>query len=224
MKTLHSNFVRPTDWPTDGEIDLSIHDLPHQSSTTEWWYINAHILGADGKEYSIFASFFRRLLSINEKTNEPDYAHSITWAIIDVKKKKYYHNSLVDKRTPKIGLEKLKKGELLKDERLRKAAIEMLEKDVVPYPDRLFKKGANTKLNKLHLQYDNNEFVKLDNGNYLLKLEDEEHEVEVQMEFKPQKPAIRHGENGVVFGVTSEDMFYYFIPRNDAKGFIKIKE
>ena len=52
-------FVAPKDWPKDGEIDLNIHDLPHQSSTTEWWYVNSHCKGKDGKEYSVFASFLK---------------------------------------------------------------------------------------------------------------------------------------------------------------------
>lgn len=72
--------------------------------------------------------FFRRLLKFNEETQKLEYAHSITWAIIDVENQKYYNNSLIDQRTPEIGLERLRKGEIVKDERIRKSAIEMLEK------------------------------------------------------------------------------------------------
>jgi hypothetical protein len=40
------NFLRPSersDWPSAvGPIDLSVHDLPHESSQTEWWYYNTH--------------------------------------------------------------------------------------------------------------------------------------------------------------------------------------
>src|SRR5690606_41231820 len=77
--------IRPLDWPEkNGEIDLDIHDLPHASSATEWWYINGHFTGDNDQEYSLFASFFRKLIEVDEATGIPEYAHSITWAIIDV--------------------------------------------------------------------------------------------------------------------------------------------
>ncbi|MEJ6695148.1 MAG: polyprenyl synthetase family protein [Chitinophagales bacterium] len=223
MLPLHNDFKRPSDWPIGDIIDLDIHDLPHDSSTTEWWYINSHITSNTGKKYSVFASFFRRLLKYNEETQKLEYAHSITWAIIDVENQKYYNNSLIDQRSPEIGLERLRKGEIVKDERIRKSAIEMLEKGNVPYPDRLFDREVRVSRDKLDLKFDRNSYRKLDNGNYELILEDEEHKVACKMVLEPQKPVTRHGDNGVVFGVSAEDMFYYFIPRNKANGFIEIE-
>lgn len=222
MKDLHANFTRPKDWPQGDSIDLNIHDLPHDSSTTEWWYINSHIVSDDGKKYSVFASFFRKLLKYDEEKQELDYAHSITWAIIDVENEKYYGNSLIDQRTPEIGLERLRKGEIVKDERMRKAAIEMLEKGNVPYPDRLFDKQPVVSKEKLDLQYDRNSYRKLEDGRYELILDDNEHKVSVKMILEPKKPVTRHGDDGVVFGVSAEDMFYYFIPRNKADGYLEI--
>ncbi|MBL6876073.1 MAG: hypothetical protein ISR01_04690 [Chitinophagales bacterium] len=58
MRLLRNDFKRPSDWPKGDVIDLDIHDLPHDSSTTEWWYINSHITSNTGKKYSVFASFF----------------------------------------------------------------------------------------------------------------------------------------------------------------------
>lgn len=69
----------PRDWPSTGPIDLSIHDLPHASSTTEWWYMNGHCVVDDGREFSFFAAFFRQLKQRHPKTNEPEYAYSLTW-------------------------------------------------------------------------------------------------------------------------------------------------
>lgn len=218
------NFTAPKDWPADGEIDLNLHDLPHESSTTEWWYINSHFTGKNNKKYSIFASFFRKLLKYDEEKKELIYAHSITWAIVDVENKKYYANSVVDARAPEIGLERIKKGEIVKDNRIRKAAIEMLEKGVVPYPDRLFEEEVTCATDKLDLQFGTNSLVKQKNGSYQLSLFDKEHDLACQLEFTPLRKPIRHGDNGVVYGVNAEDMFYYFIPRNDIKGSIRIKE
>ena len=224
MSIVNTQFVRPKDWPAaTGEIDLAIHDLPHMSSTTEWWYINGHLKGTDDKEYSIFASFFRKLLGYNKEKEELEYAHSITWAIIDVDKEKYYQNSIVDKRTPELGLKRLKRGEVVKDERIRKAAIEMLEKGTVPYPDRLFDGDVHVEMQTLDLQYDTNSYKKLENGNYLLNLYDKEHNVSCELLLEPQKKPVRHGDDGVVLGVSAEDMFYYFIPRNRVSGWLEME-
>lgn len=219
----HRYFNRPSDWPEENEwVDLAIHDLPHASSGTEWWYINGHFTGVNDQDYSFFASFFRKLISIDEGTKLPEYAHSITWAIIDVQNETYYNNSLVDRKTPEIGLKRLRNGEIVKDKYLRKAAIEMLEKNVVPYPDRMFTGDVIVDLTSLDLRYDTNTFHKNEDGSYALNCVDKEHNVSCSIEFEPLKPVIKHGDDGVVYGVSSEDMFYYFIPRNAAKGKLEI--
>src|SRR5438067_437372 len=41
-----------SDWPGPGPIDLALHDLPHASASTEWWYVNAHVETEDGRPLS----------------------------------------------------------------------------------------------------------------------------------------------------------------------------
>ena len=225
-------FEFPADWPESGPIDLSIHDLPHLTSSIEWWYQNAHITTKDNREFSLFASFFRKMIKYDELTGEAEYGHSISWAIIDLamkddkEKSGYYNVSLIDHRSPEIGLEKLRKGELVEDTRLRRAAIEMLEKGNVPYPDRLLKGEPVIDYGELNLDFDGNTLAKNDAGDYLLHLYDDHHKVGCDLVFKPQVGAIRHGENGVVegSGASFEDMFYYFIPNNIVEGTMTIKD
>ena len=142
MKT--KDFVHPSDCHKAGAIDLAVHELPHASSTIEWWYMNCHVTTKEGRQLSVFASFFRRLLEYDEKNKRFNYGHSITWAIFDDKgnerKEKYFPVSLVDKVAPKMGLDKIKKGEIVNDNSLRKAVSEMLEKGNVPYPHSRIKK------------------------------------------------------------------------------------
>ena len=210
------------DWPVDGPIDLHVHDLPHASSTTEWWYINSHIEAGE-KKFAVFASFFRTALSYDRKTGKAVFGYSVIWAISDIAKKKYHTVSLIDCRAPKLGIERLKKGELTKDPHLRRAALEMLRKGVVPYPDELLTDDVVIASDKLHLDFDGNTFRKKKNGNYVLHLHHEVLNIGVDLEFTPLKPATRHGDNGVVRGVSAEDMFYYFIPRCEVKGSLSIK-
>lgn len=214
----------PADWPKDGPIDLTIHDLPHHSSTTEWWYMNSHLKLAEERELSIFASFFRILVGYDKDTKAPVHAHSLTWAIIDPENKKYYGLSHVDRKAPKLGLDKLKRGEGTRDKRLRRAMKEVLDKGNVPYPDQMFKKDPIVATDRLHLDFDGNSYTKLEEGRYQLKLYSDHYNVGCDLTFELNKPAIRHGENGVVKGVSGEDMFYYFIPRCTVTGEIVLDD
>ncbi|MBP7388899.1 MAG: polyprenyl synthetase family protein, partial [Chitinophagales bacterium] len=171
-----------------------------------------------------FASFFVHAISFDKTTNKPDYAYSVIWGISDIDNKKYHTVSLVDKRAPKLGLERLKKGELVKDPYIKRAAIEMLSKGVMPYPDELLKKTPVIAKKTLSLDYDGNTFKKMKDGSYMLHLQHKDLELSADLRFYPQKPPTRHGDNGVVRGVSAEDMFYYFIPRNKVTGTVKIKK
>ncbi len=212
----------PVDWPADGPIDLDLHDLPHGSSSTEWWYLNTHLQSASGKSISLFASFFRIIKGRNEETGEDEHAHSLTWAIADAKSGLYTGESRVDKSAPELGLKKVERGEGTTDERLRRAIREVLEKGNVPYPDRMFESEVWVSQRKLDLDYAGNRLEKLDDGRYHLVLFDHEQNIGADLTFTPKKPPARHGDNGVVKSVHGEDMFYYFIPRNDVTGSVTI--
>ncbi|HWB63196.1 MAG TPA: lipocalin-like domain-containing protein, partial [Chitinophagales bacterium] len=201
--TLSSPSFFAADWPKEGPIDLNIHDLPHASSTTEWWYMHSHIKASGDREFSLFASFFRTAIEFDKKTKVPIYGYSVIWGLSDIKEKKYNTVSLVDHRAPKLGLERLKRGELVKDPFIKRAAIEMLNKGVMPYPDELLTKEAFISNKKLHLDYDGNTFKKLPNGTYALHLHHKELDITVDVVFDPQKPPTRHGDNGVVRGVSA---------------------
>ena len=215
------NFF-PADWPKDGPIDLNIHDLPHMSSSTEWWYMHSHIKAGE-RNFALFASFFKSAYAIDKKTKAPIYGYSVIWAISDLDNKKYHTVSLVDQKAPQIGIERIKRGELVKDPHLKRAALEMLEKGVVPLPDELLTKPVVITTDKLFLDFDGNTFQKKKNGNYVLHLHHEELNISADLEFTPLKPATRHGDNGVVRHISNEDMFYYFIPKCEVKGSLNIK-
>ncbi|CAB9506887.1 Heterodimeric geranylgeranyl pyrophosphate synthase large subunit [Seminavis robusta] len=156
----------PPDWPSPkGTIDLERHDLPHFSSSLEWWYLNAHLDVADVKTkkkkkskkgsndehdndsdeqhpgFALFATFFRKIIYYDEDTKEYVYAHVCSWAVMDLKTEKYYNVSLVDKRTPELLLKALELNpDMIQDTRLRRATVEMLLKGNIAYPDRLLKR------------------------------------------------------------------------------------
>lgn len=218
------NSFFASDWPESGDINLKIQDLPHNSSTTEWWYLNTHLETENRKRFSLFVSFFRMIIGYNKNTKKAEYGHSVIWSLSDWENKKYHTVSLIDKRAPKIGIEKIKKGEALNDPFIKRAALEMLQKGVVPYPDELLKNEGQVDLKKLHLNFDGNIFKKEKNGTYSLQLQHKELGHNFRLNFSPKVKAIRHGNDGVVRGIASEDMFYYFIPKCEVKGILQIKK
>ena len=80
-----------------------------------------------GNEVAVFASFFRIVKDIEKGTNRPLYAHSLAWRVTDLDEKRYYHVSGVDPDAPKLGKEKVERGEGTSDPRLRRAMREVLD-------------------------------------------------------------------------------------------------
>lgn len=208
----------PADWPPPGPIDLGVHDLPHASSTTEWWYVNAHVQTATGRALSLFASFFRVVVGRDEKTQALQYAHSVTWALSDPAGNRYWHDGRVDRDAPRLGIAKIDRGEGARDDRLRRAVKEVLAKGKVPYPDQLIEHGVFVGDRRLELEFDGLSYRKDDAGRYHLHLRHNQFAVGADLVFDPQRAPVRHGEDGVVKGVSGEDMFYYFLPRCAVSG------
>jgi geranylgeranyl pyrophosphate synthase/predicted secreted hydrolase len=222
MNTPNPPPPRPADWPAPGPIDLTVHDLPHASSTMEWWYTNAHIVAADGRRLALFTSFFRMLRSYDEATERAEHIHFLTWALTDLDGEAYYQTSLVDPASPEIALERLEKSKTLKDPLLRRAAREIFERDAVPRPDVKLSRPARVSLERLELDYDGNTFTKVDDGRYALRLSSTDGKVGCDLVVTLQKPPVRHGDDGVVRGVSGEDMFYYYVPRCGLSGSVTL--
>lgn len=210
-------------------IDLDVHDLPHRSSLTEWWYTNAHLTLADGREVSLFAAFFRIVVGRHETTLEPVYAYAVTWGLADVAARRFITDTLVDRASPRVGPERLASLEgrervAGRDPRVRLALREMLERGQVPYPDHMFEVPPYCATQRLEVELDGNRFEKTDRGTYRLTLWHERLKAGAELEFTPKmgKGAIRHGEDGVVRGPDGADMFYYFIPRLAATGHVTL--
>jgi geranylgeranyl pyrophosphate synthase/predicted secreted hydrolase len=214
--------ARPADWPpVDSEIDLAIHDLPHRSSTTEWWYVNSHLKTDTDRNFSLFASFFRLATGENEQTQEAEYAHSVIWAISDLDTGKYHAVSAIDPRGPEIVYEQLEHDENA-DPLMARAMREVLKKNRLPSPDHLIKAPIMVNMQRLELDYGGNRFYKDADDIYHLELFDAETQTGCELTFQSHTLPILHGEDGVVRGLSNEDMYYYFMPRCVVEGCLMI--
>jgi len=209
-------------WPQPGPIDLARHDLPHPSADTEWWYVNAHLRTSDGRTLGLFAAFFRIISSHDEATGELSYAHSMTWALSDVDRERYVGESRVDAKAPEMGRERITNGRGARDERLNRAMLEILDRDTIPAPDKVFDGPVSVASDRLSLDYGGARFEKLADGSYHLVLANADQGAGVDVRFELAKPPIRHGDDGVVRGTGGEQMFYYFVPRCRVTGTVTL--
>lgn len=209
------------DWPLAGPIDLAVHDRPHASATTEWWYVNTQLTAADGRRFALFAAFFRVALT-GESENNREHHHFLTWAITDPDGGRYFPHTLLDPRTPKTALEEFEAGRGPRDGRIGRAMREVLAQGRIPLPDRLLTRDVHVALDRLALDFDGNRFVKHPDGSYELELAAPEGSCGCRLRFRLVKPVVRHGDDGVVRGVGGEDMFYYFSPRCRVEGTLTI--
>ena len=212
-------FLRPgerPDWPEPvGPIDLAVHDLPHESSATEWWYYNTHFAGPDGKQYSAFAAFFRVVKHVDKATGKKSYAHALNWAISDVSGKRYVQECVLDRDSPEIVRKQLDTGKVVRDPRLLRSYCEVLDRGNVPLPDRMFSPGRDARVatGTLDLDFESGA-VRVDAaGRYALVCTTPDGKAGINLVFTPSKAPVRHGLDGVVKGHDGDDMFYYCISR-----------
>jgi geranylgeranyl pyrophosphate synthase/predicted secreted hydrolase len=220
-------FLQPTlreDWPLSvGDIDLSIQDLPHESSQTEWWYFNSHIKTTAGKDFSLFCCFFATVKHIDDRSGKKTFAYALNWAISDVENETYVGDIFLDKDSPEMVLKSLENDSSgIEDRMLRKAMREVLLKGNVPLPDKMFTTKPRVSKSKLSLNFQGAQLSKNAKGHYILSAETEDGADGFCVTFTPQKKPVRHGAAGVVKGHNGDDMFYYCITRNRVSGSIRV--
>lgn len=211
------------DWPTgNDEISLGIHDLPHRSSNIEWWYCHGHLMDSNYHQYAVFASFFRTHDAYRSTSDEMHHLHALIWSIIDVKNRIYYSSSTLDRPSIARSLNGTELSNEL-DKYLYNAYREVLKKDNIPLPDRLFSKDCQVNTSKLDLNYADNRFFKDECGRYHLSCHDPHQNLSLELEMQPMKNVCRQAHAGIVNHLSEEEsMFYYSIPRLTCQGKITI--
>lgn len=212
----------PADWPGPGPIDLKAHDLPHASSSIEWWYLHGHLTLGGGREVSLFTAFFRKKMETGDARHEEHaWRHHLAWAISE-EGGGHRAWTFLDPATPADAVHRIRSGGGSSDHRVRRALLEIVEQGRIPGPDRLLRAPGRVASDRLSLDLDGNRLESPRPGVYTLQLGDTGTHYGCDLHFTGLKPPQRHGLNGLVVGFSVKSMFYYFQPRCRVEGTIRL--
>jgi geranylgeranyl pyrophosphate synthase/predicted secreted hydrolase len=212
----------PLDWPLPGPIDLAVQDLPHASSTIEWWYLHGHLMLKDGREVSLFSAFFRKQVGREDTLREGRaWRHHLAWGVTEADGR-HLCGTLLDPATPADAVRLIRSNGMSSDDRFRHALLEIVEQGRFPGPDRLLHTPGLVATDRLSLDLDGNRLESSEPGVYTLRLDDAESLSGCDLRFTSLKPPQRHGIDGHVVGFTARSMFYYFQPRCRVEGTIRL--
>jgi geranylgeranyl pyrophosphate synthase/predicted secreted hydrolase len=219
---LSSNSHEPLDWPRPGPIDLTVHDLPHASSSIEWWYLHGHLTLEGGRELSLFSAFFRKKAGVENTLRERrPWRHALAWAFTE-EGGRHRSWTLLDPAAPADIAHLIRSGGGSQDDRMRRALLEIVEQGRIPGPDRLMRRPAVVATDHLLLDVDGNRLESSEPGVYTLQLDDAQSLSACDLRFTATKPPQRHGIDGYVAGFTVRSMFYYFQPRCLVEGTVRL--
>ncbi|EAN90414.1 putative polyprenyl synthase [Trypanosoma cruzi] len=200
----------------------SMMDMISHEAFIQWWYFNAHLRDVDSeKEFSFFTSFFAFKDPKNE--HKDDFYDACTWALIDVTEKKYYPDSLLDRRAAEFVIGKIEANEAKYNINEYPVEIvkELLKQGKVPLPDRLMEKTAVYDKDSLKINF-NDEFFLEGEGDdaerrYKLHHHNPLRNITVELEFTARTIPSFHGDNGFI-----KQMFYYYYPSMSVEGKLTI--
>lgn len=193
------------------QISLPKDTGPHRCSNIEWWYYFAYLTGDQGGQYAIMASFFR----VGE--TECNKGHYLIFTLIDLNKKAKQSFSLIDSRIKWNMLSIYLPFYLLlhpKDIRMWKLYKSLLIGKIPSQHSQMCK--ATIQKNPTELIYGDNTLTFLGEDEDSFKVRLSEKEIELDLQFTPEKPISLIGLNG-----KPDDLYYYSFTRNDVLGQIE---
>jgi geranylgeranyl pyrophosphate synthase len=142
--------------------------------------------------------------------------------LTDVRGKKYRGTALLDPAATQIALRGIDEGRCDEDPRICRALREVFARGRAPLPDQVMRRSAAVALDRLSLDLDGNRLVRCGDGSYSLDLSDDWLRAGCRLTFAPEKPAVRHGDDGVTLLDSRREMFYYIIPRCAVTGVVQV--
>lgn len=214
---------RHPDWPGRGApVDLIRHDPPHRSSGLEWWYVNGHFTGTDGRAGSAFVAFFR-LASATASQPGLVHSHMVCWALVDPSARQYMYQSSLDATGIEMMSRTLAAAGVM-DHATISAVLGGPGRWRPPPPARLMCEPVEIGDDLLRLRYgDIASLTGTDDGCYRVRARSEDGRSALDLRLRPVKPAVKHGTDGIVrstFEGVWDGMYWYTLPRCELTGSI----
>ncbi|MFF6946831.1 lipocalin-like domain-containing protein, partial [Streptomyces lavendulae] len=193
-------------------------DRPDDTAGCEWWYVNAHLQSDDGRDFSVFASFFRVAAESVEGLVERSHFLCAGW--IDPSSGRYVQLAQVD------GVHQRRVRDLLRydrvyDPRIRASLARMLDAPEPPSPDLPLTGEVTVTPEPLCLRYGSSAVFRREaRGGYRLTLLHPETGDLMDLSFRPDRPAAWQGESGEVADLAEGErgMRCYSVTRMDVTG------
>ncbi|RSM34487.1 hypothetical protein DMA12_48090 [Amycolatopsis balhimycina DSM 5908] len=214
--------ARPSDWPDGkGVVDLAPDDRPHLSAGVECWQLHFHATDAEGREFSGFVVFVASAYRDTADAGEIERGHVVSWGLYDVTADRYVWDAALDRDGLRFGRELLRETDVV-EPNLRRAMLEVLDRDVPIPPERLLVEPVSVRWDDLALTYgEAASLTRQHDGSYRVPARSADGSCGFDVAFEPTKPTIRFGVDGVIPGSrgdTAGSMFHYFVPRGTVTG------
>ncbi|HRD69569.1 MAG TPA: polyprenyl synthetase family protein [Legionella sp.] len=198
---------------SNGAIDLTQQDLPHEQSNLEWWYFNFHFSEESNKnrKFSFVFSFFK----VKSK-DKPKPCHFVIYALTDHQNKKFFSSTIIDKFISEEIYTALVDSNKENNPFLIYLA-QMIKENGAVLPDRVMEISLAVTNAELHAQFGDSSFRKK-GDEYFLSINDPLMNIDFRLNML-SKP-ILHGQDGIVLSKESEmeQMYYYFLPYGEVSG------
>lgn len=184
--------------------DPRINDAPQLESTTEWYYLQAHLqngssTSSDDPEHTVFVCLFRQSTE-NELESATEHNWGVIYATLDWQTQKYATYSRVPPTMPKYASKSLEGNHSPLSEAIRTMInAGPKSEDIAAFiPDGIFSspvqicQSADGKGPALHLEWDNGAYLIGENGSYRLKVP----QIELDIQVHASRPIMLHGNNG----------------------------
>ncbi len=215
-ETSREHPIYKEDWPHKGKpLDLETHDLPHDSSGTEWWYFHGHLETESGRALSLFSSLFER------DVNGENLAH-VNAGAVDTARDRKHSRAISDPRTPEEVVPEL--ANVPATDYFKRALREVYESGESPRPDKLADEPPEIPRDEYGYRLGDHVVEKDDEG-YTVRLdpEDTDDAFGFDLRFRPEKGPTLNYKDGVMRGVTNDaSMFYYSFTRMDVTGTVTL--
>lgn len=191
---------------------------PHEDTTIEWWYLNAHVTTVSGRHLAVIGSFFRfgnenGSLAVDSTEKVPQ-SHYLIYAITDEDTGAHYSAATADHNT----LDMLKQALMARvmmapGDKAAHDLLKLVASGQLPPPTTLFPGSADLAACPFHVDYGSDRLRAEEGKRFTYALDLGKGEYHVHLVFAGERPVMRVGGDGNTGLDRPDDMKYLSLTR-----------